>query len=352
MIIFENVSSQRSLEQVATNTIDILEDKLQKELKASKFNPNNLVVNTRDLKLDLPNKGVQTLLDKNINIALRLKQDYSDSGEWSSNMHNDKPSDGTVFLYLDASKVKTIQQIGSAFKMQKRDLTSTIVHEMQHAYDNMRSGSVNDIHAVVDGEETVMSGNKRAYIDKKMRDLASQGKVADYETYMGFSHEVNSRYAQAIMDVKQGGMEMDKPTFIKRFKSFFDGWKYLDNKQQQRVLSRAYQEYEAGNFAPRSAPVTKTQREIQRLSPNSNIVLKDDGKVVLVTDINFKGGKVEALKLLNDLELLSTKIRGNIGFTLDAARKNKVLFEVLREKVSNGDWTRVGSNVVTTPKRG
>ena len=108
---------------------------------------------------------------------------------------------------------------------------STMIHEIQHAYDDFRS--------------------EGKYIDPEWRKYTVT--EPDHDTYLKFSHEVSARYTQMITRIKERFYSLtytksasgviDRPTVIRRmlndFKNDFGGWFLLEPETQRRLLTRA-----------------------------------------------------------------------------------------------------------------
>lgn len=125
---------------------------------------------------------------------------------------------------------------------------STLLHELQHAYDNYRS-----------------NGKALSYEDnEKMRHLQDKSieKLSDEEKellnryskrYLNSQHEINARFTQAIKDIffielidfnEDGSLEQKMYPLhkvIKEFKSKFYGYRFLPEKAKKKLIRKVSQ---------------------------------------------------------------------------------------------------------------
>lgn len=133
---------------------------------------------------------------------------------------------------------------------------STLLHEMQHAYDAWRSkgkafnGQMNRnfIKRKEDAKRTAMSKQADELTPEEMEAINNS-----YKEYQNLVHEINARYAQAMHSVRMTGVNFE--TFEKSmnpwegvysaFKGEFDGWRNLSDKMKRKLtrrLAKAYSE--------------------------------------------------------------------------------------------------------------
>ncbi len=132
-----------------------------------------------------------------------------------------------------------------------RKFFSTTLHELQHAYDNYRSKG--------------KSFNKQTpeYRDKlnKSSELKDKRELKDEERefmkklshqYLNFPHEINARFTQTIKDIAfsdlvnndEGGWRFKMNSLrnvIIKFKSSFNGWNILSDKDKKRLIRKLSQ---------------------------------------------------------------------------------------------------------------
>ena len=144
--------------------------------------------------------------------------------------------------------------------------STTLLHELQHAFDNYRSGE----GVSRDNKKTPKTG----WIDKNYyKDNVS------YDEDVQFSHEINARYAQAINSIKKrlgaehGQKEENEGIsfnlILRMFKKEIQGWEQMSPQIQKRLISRLGQEYTKGNFAKMgkvSLPLTQIKKRIESIN--------------------------------------------------------------------------------------
>lgn len=133
------------------------------------------------------------------------------------------------------------------------DLYTTLLHELQHAYDAWRSKGKN-------------SGGQfnSTYLNKqnKARQLREKGlhNLTDEEievikkgffAYQNLVHEINARYAQTMHKVRvligdEDWNEIPRPwaDVLSDFKRGFDGWSNMSDKMQKKMIKRLIKSYD------------------------------------------------------------------------------------------------------------
>jgi hypothetical protein len=103
----------------------------------------------------------------------------------------------------------------------KRSLMEILVHELQHCLDYFRSSG-----AFVKDQKSIDYYKKRG----------DRGKPIPYELwgdYLSLPHEYWARFSQTLLRFYP---TTDLKTDIKDFKTMFDGWKYLEEKDKRRLI--------------------------------------------------------------------------------------------------------------------
>lgn len=341
MIIFENVSTQRSLEVVASKIYSEMLARLEMVAKKGKPDQKDFAFDTRELHINVRDDSVQSLLNDGVYVIMKFASGSNEVGVWSSESHADTGRFGRLTVYIDTSDLGTVDAVVWRFKANQDEYESTVVHELQHALDNHRSAD-NPLYP---------PGNKIAFADKRIVDYSQRGEEVPYDVYMSFKHEINARYTETIKKIKDSAFPMDAKTFMARFESLFDGWKYVPEDQRKRLRSRAYQEYVDGNFAPASANPNQAVREVEKIGlRDPKVSLTRSG--LIISDFRFNGGEIDALMVVDKLAELSTKLRTVIRIEMDILKKYPPLFNVIRSKVQSGEWTRKANSVMVIGKRG
>jgi hypothetical protein len=133
---------------------------------------------------------------------------------------------------------------------------STLLHELQHAYD----GFISDGEALKNTQDDI---NR-----KKRRDLATKINTGEftpeeeaeynksYNDYLNYTYEINARFAQTIKTVRfietvygdsprEGFSKklVDWNRVVKQFKGLFRGWDVASDKMKKRLVGRLYKIY-------------------------------------------------------------------------------------------------------------
>lgn len=131
---------------------------------------------------------------------------------------------------------------------------STLLHELQHAYDAWRSkGKAFNSQQTPEYLKQQDIANKLEL--KNREDLTPEEVDAisnSYKAYLNLTHEINARFAQAMHKVRMVGLDDNlddvmKPWdgVFKDFQIYFDGWRVLSDKMKRKLtrrLAKAYQE--------------------------------------------------------------------------------------------------------------
>jgi len=131
---------------------------------------------------------------------------------------------------------------------------STLLHELQHAYDAWRSKGKAFGSQLDKGFIKRRQDAKSLASSKKLEDLTPEETDAinkSFKEYQNLVHEINARYAQAMHRVRM--TSVDSQT-LKRsvspwedvygaFKSEFDGWRNLSDKMKKKLVRRLAKAY-------------------------------------------------------------------------------------------------------------
>ncbi|UNA02004.1 hypothetical protein PVA8_317 [Vibrio phage PVA8] len=345
MIIFENVQSQRALEQASKTIVDTLERQLEGALSKAPWDPNKLSINTKTLNIRTGESEFDALLAEGILAYLKLDNNNpTELGVWNGKLHDDSISEaGYLKLVVDITGVTAVSQIMAKFRLQKPQLYSTALHELQHAYDNYRSGDIEDFETS-DAEGVYQhSGRKRGYIDKEFIRHAKSGHEASHDEYQNYSHEINARYAQAIADTKAyfKGSPATPEAWMLNFKKNFDGWFNLPDAAKKRLLARAGAEHSAYR-----KPFHGKESNLAYALKGFDVKYTRDTKFSKIGYwfSQFKYDGRTTSDLLDKLELLAHKTEGVVALPLDDIRANPAFFVEMKNRMNLGTWERMGSN--------
>jgi len=165
---------------------------------------------------------------------------------------------------------KDLDEINQIFDKDGREVTttdiyfklfymfySTLLHELQHAYDAWRSkgkafgGQLKKSYTSAQEKADMLMKTKSGYdeLTPEEIDAINNSRLA----YLNLVHEINARYAQAMQKIVLTGMDFktfddvkeDWNKVYKDFKINFEGWRHLSDKMKKKLtrrLAKAYQE--------------------------------------------------------------------------------------------------------------
>jgi len=347
MIIFESVTSQRALEQAATVIVNELERKLERALVTKPFDPKNLALNTKNLHIKTEEKGLNELLQAGVVAYLKLDNASPRTlGSWNGALHDPSANEaGHLMLVVDVTGITSVDQIMPKFRVQKDRLISTAIHEMQHAYDNWRSGDIDDFTTIDADGSYEHSGRKRAYVDKEFIKHAKSGYNATHDEYMNYSHEINARYAQAVADTKKkfNNSPVTGQAWMNHFKKNFEGWDILSDEDKKRLLSRAGAEHSETKRKFNGKP-----SDLKRALRGFDVGYVLDNKYSKIGywfDM-FEYHGSDGSGLVEQLELLAMKTSGLVCLPKESIRQNPSLLAEIKAGMQLGTWTTMGSDRV------
>jgi hypothetical protein len=124
----------------------------------------------------------------------------------------------------------------------------TLLHELQHAYDEYRSKGM-----AFQSKQSVSFQKKypqKAAADTKMEELAELNK---FKSYSNLPHEVWARFTQAVTNVPFFNVDMDASenyfiyamnplhNVVKKFTTYFENWRLLPEKMKWTLIKRVSQ---------------------------------------------------------------------------------------------------------------
>jgi hypothetical protein len=170
------------------------------------------------------------------------------NGDW------DKEDYGYSDERYESSYYKMISDIGRSIKKYE----SSLLHELQHAYDNWRSkGKYNtDSVEFIDNEKKTRELKNRLYLEESEQEFINK----HYQDYLNLRYEVDARFTQAIKKLDFYDVDWDLTQdysdndflysmipFSKVFKDFkrvYKEYKSLNPKEKKRVDKKLGQFYQ------------------------------------------------------------------------------------------------------------
>ena len=273
-LLDETHTAQKDLEKLTTNILKKMGEYvlIQKSEGDTLTDKNFPSVMTSVLDND-GYKEIQDFLD-DVNIPIRPVKQIGKSRTTRGNLAYASPSRNDGFEDFNISlKIPegAIEQLRS--ELEKENLTSedlyfslyypfysTLLHELQHAYDAWRSKGKSFGGEDDKNYKQIMS-KANAVRDKVKFDKsnATPEEIEAYNkgaiAYWNLVHEINARFSQAVSDIALTDIDFDSPDYdtikgdwkrvFTEFKNTFVGWEYLSDKMKRKItirLAKAYQE--------------------------------------------------------------------------------------------------------------
>lgn len=158
-------------------------------------------------------------------------------------------------IRLDEGKIKNGDDI---YFLAHYECYSTLLHELQHAYDRHRSNGKafkypKGYFKDYEEQNSIRTKSKHTPLsDNEIDFLNKQTKI-----YKNLKHEIDARYTQALNNIRAIKMDWDKKLsdvreyyiedwekFYSQFKSELDGWNDLSVKDKRSLTRRLSQFYE------------------------------------------------------------------------------------------------------------
>lgn len=126
----------------------------------------------------------------------------------------------------------------------KKELISTLIHELQHAIDNFRSG----------GKYDSDKRSREYYAKARTGEYTPAGeegpmKPGQYEEYLQLPHEYWARFSQFVNDVrwkhKRRLLDQTPSDLLRILRLKFKGWNQLSGPDKRRIIKATINYYEA-----------------------------------------------------------------------------------------------------------
>ena len=258
---FESVSSQKSLSKLSLDILNEISDDICDTLFKLLELPNHEGLH----KFALPFFNMKHFkkieeYDDNFKIFIKgLKQvlffnkrDYP-NGKYDNIGGQYYPNKRQIAIFYTSEITSEIYNIGHRygktdisknliFNKLKSNFHITLLHELQHAYDDFLSNSKSLY-------------NKQ--MSKRVDSSIPNHNIINYNKYLKFTHEINSRFAEAVDNITMynsnegddgDGVEFkisfDK--YLNKFKKNFHGWDIMKDSVKKRLTIRLHQMWSEG----------------------------------------------------------------------------------------------------------
>lgn len=176
---------------------------------------------------------------KDRNLSKKRLGDYNERGMITLYYSDDLLSElrKAKHKLLKESDFKEVDFSDNAFQILKTHFFDTLLHELQHVYDDYRSDGKYSKHLTSD-----FFKNKHTADLLHSKDRLS-GEEKDFinninKQYLKFPHEINARFTQAISKID---FTKDWTSVLKSFKYNFHGWDLMSDKYKKKLIRKLSQ---------------------------------------------------------------------------------------------------------------
>lgn len=230
---YENINRNKSFQYLYGINLKTIDPSKYNELKEF-INNSNVYIYFQPDKNELNKRGDYSA------ILYKKKNDYKPNAEKEINVFYDYNS-----LKDDLDKLINEKGEISAndvyFKIFYK-LYQTLIHELQHAFDDYRSKSM-----------TFKTKQMQSYKDKYYKYI-NNDIIKDLEQskkYLNLPHEIWARFSQTITKINFTNVDFNDQgivysmypieTVIIDFKNYFDGYNYLSDTMKRKLLNKVVQ---------------------------------------------------------------------------------------------------------------
>lgn len=200
-IIFEGVQENKELYELA----DLILKEFSKVPEEKLFNTTIKLSQFKHNKF----KYIESLVNSDIEIEITGRQSY-----YSSTYKVIRLSEREYLSNIADLKQNEIPDL-------KKIYNQILVHELQHAYDDIRSGG--------------------KYIQNKQSDQYYNSKYKSEYSYLRLPHEVWARFAELAEHINP---YIRRSNIVNIVEDHIRGWEYLDEPMKKRILKAAYKLYD------------------------------------------------------------------------------------------------------------
>lgn len=192
-----------------------------------------------------------------------------------------------------------LDEINSMFKKHGADVTqqdiyfkmfymfySTLLHELQHAYDAWRSGGkafnsqLNKNYISLQDKSNYIKSKNKNYDELTPEEIEAIGNGE--KAYLNLVHEINARYAQAMQKTQLTGMDFNTFDDIKKnwedvyrqFRTNFFGWNLLSDKMKRKLTRRVAKAYQEESENLKTAKEKYSKKDLEMVSENIQLADK------------------------------------------------------------------------------
>ncbi|MFW6219892.1 MAG: hypothetical protein ACOC33_03550 [bacterium] len=252
--LFETYKSIDEIKKLATRIIDkIAEENYEYYNEKGKF---NFLYGTYLKSIDSSKFDDLKEFIENANISITVQPKKNDShkgdyGTYPDGKYNPR-DERDITIYVDYGLLE--ERINEKLKERNNNMTqsdlfnilfyslyTTLIHELQHAYDDYRSGG-----------KALQTKEFKKYIQDKTRDKINSD-LESAKKYLNLPHEIWARFTQAVDRISfyEADYEKDKYGFqfkmvplkklAKDFARKFDGFSILSDKMKRKLINKIVQ---------------------------------------------------------------------------------------------------------------
>jgi len=248
-----------------------------------------------------------------------------------------------IWLKYDNENLDGINEL---FRVQGKDITendvyfnifylwySTLLHELQHAYDAWRSkgkafgGQLTKSYTALQDKANNLMRTKSGYDDMTPEEIDAINDSR--KAYLNLVHEINARYAQAMQKTILTGMDYDTFDDIKKnwndvigsFRVNFAGWRHLSDKMKKKLTRRVAKAYQEAIENLKTASEKYSKEDLEMVSENLQLADKT----------YFTPGKLSP----RVRQIIVDKITGGDAWT---KLITDIYYATLQDSHAVGDW--------------
>jgi hypothetical protein len=257
LMLFENHASQKELEKLSTDILNRMTNRMCKW-----YLQNKEIAYSYISFGDIYDGDYHELRDfiKETNMKLQIHKEYFlNTDVYGTYLPTKKfiilkqkyNSDDFMLKLFDLFELNDINRkdlIKGLRKIVYRDYNTTLIHELQHAFDDYRSNGI-----------AINFSDKEINDRVKLKSLLNKDVLTDEESgfmdtyhknYMNLSYEIEARFTETVNQIdfsyiyKQEKNMYSFDEIFREFKSVFDGYDDLSKRDRRRVLHRLGKYYE------------------------------------------------------------------------------------------------------------
>lgn len=202
---------------------------------------------------------IQAVNDSKMNFIFEHTKEMGLTGEFvsESNDWNDEDSKSLIIYYnareltgailegidglsIEKEDHKVHMAVKKVLSTYRRDMIKSMVHELQHAYDDYRSGGDHTDEEDRDITQQIVDLAKNIGPDDEIDQETSEHL---HNLYISLPYEVWARFAEVVSIMEEDGLFEDSSDFndvMKSFKEQMEGFDIISERMRKRITKALY----------------------------------------------------------------------------------------------------------------